>query len=266
MEKHLLQAAERGDAEAQFNLGIMYENGLGDSRYIAEGNRSEAVRWLLAAAEQGLPRAQIKLAEIYAGEPDAPESSVRACGWLLLATRSLHGAHLQRAQSAYRRVSSGLTPAEIEQARCFAQSWTPSRPIGAARLDLRESFEEKVCDQELVHSANRHSHSDRPKLGGIHHAAGVPMNSAGTEAASLDAAIDEETLVTDGADESLLARDMIEVHGTAAANVARDNARAAALAGQAARAKSWIRVLGIIQRHQTNKSAASRGPDNSLPH
>ena len=56
MKKHLLEAAERGDAEAQFNLGVIYENGLNDSRYAAEGNRPEAVRWLLAAAEQGLPR------------------------------------------------------------------------------------------------------------------------------------------------------------------------------------------------------------------
>ena len=72
MEKHLLEAAERGDAEVQFNLGIIYENGWNDSRYVVEGNRAEAVRWLLAAAEQGLPRAQIKLAEIYAGEPEMP--------------------------------------------------------------------------------------------------------------------------------------------------------------------------------------------------
>ena len=72
MKKHLLQAAERGDAEAQFNLAIMYENGLVDSRYAAEGNHSEAVRWFLAAAEQGLARAQVKLAEIYAGEPETP--------------------------------------------------------------------------------------------------------------------------------------------------------------------------------------------------
>ena len=80
MEKHLVEAAERGDAAAQFNLGMIYENGLSDSRYVVEGNRPEAVRWLLAAAEQGLPRAQIKLAEIYAGEPDMPDHSVRACG------------------------------------------------------------------------------------------------------------------------------------------------------------------------------------------
>ena len=110
MKKHLLRAAERGDAEAQFNLGIIYESGLDESRYAIEGNRVEAVRWLLAAAEQGLPRAQIKLAEIYPGEPEIRENSVTACGWYLLAMTSLRGAHLQKAQSAYQRASFGLTP------------------------------------------------------------------------------------------------------------------------------------------------------------
>ncbi len=56
--------------------------------------------------------------------------------------------------------------------------------------------------------------------------------------------------MTDGIDDDTLARDMIEVHGTGAAAVARENARAAALAGQGMRARSWIRVLGIIQRWQ----------------
>jgi len=78
MKKHLLQAADRGNAEAQFNLGIMCENGLDDSRYVVEGSRLDAMKWFTAAAEQGLPRAQIKLAEIYAGEPDIPGNSVKA--------------------------------------------------------------------------------------------------------------------------------------------------------------------------------------------
>jgi hypothetical protein len=55
----------------------------------------------------------------------------------------------------------------------------------------------------------------------------------------------------EGADEQLLARDMIEVHGAEAAIVARGNARTAALAGQKPRARSWIRVLEIIQRGPT---------------
>ena len=54
MKKHLLEAAERGDAEAQFNLGVIYENGLNDSRYAAEGNRPEAVRWLAGRCRTGL--------------------------------------------------------------------------------------------------------------------------------------------------------------------------------------------------------------------
>jgi TPR repeat protein len=136
-KQQLLQAAENGDADSQFNLGVLYENGLSNSRYVAEGNRPEAVRWVLAAAEQGLPRAQIKLAEMYAGEPNMPDSSVRACGWILLAIASLRGAHLESAQSAYRRVSVGLTPAEIEQAKSFAQRWRPSQRTGAALADPR---------------------------------------------------------------------------------------------------------------------------------
>jgi hypothetical protein len=51
-----------------------------------------------------------------------------------------------------------------------------------------------------------------------------------------------------GADERSLARDMVDVHGLKAAVVARDNARAAALAGQRLQAKFWIRMLGLIQQ------------------
>lgn len=123
MKKHLLQAAERGDAEAQFNLAVMYENGLFDSRYVAEGDRSEAVRWLLAAAEQGLARAQVKLAEMYDREMDMPEGSIKACEWYLLAARGLRGVHLQKAQTAYQRAAKGLTPVQTAEVMRFVQGW-----------------------------------------------------------------------------------------------------------------------------------------------
>ena len=57
----------------------------------------------------------------------------------------------------------------------------------------------------------------------------------------------------DGADQQRLARDLIEVHGNGAPAVARDNARTAALAGRPIVAKSWIRVLSIIQRQQAGQ-------------
>jgi TPR repeat protein len=135
MQKHLIQAAERGDAEAQFNLAIMYENGLLDSRYVAEGSRSEAVRWLLAAAEQGLARAQVKLAEIYAAEPDRPHRSLEACKWYLLAIRELSGGHRQKAQSAYDKLASGLSPAQTAEVGRLVRDWKPkSAAIAVAEV------------------------------------------------------------------------------------------------------------------------------------
>ena len=127
VEKRLLQAAEAGDARAQCNLGILYDNGLDDNGYIVEGNRPQAVRWLLAAAEQGLPRAQVKLAEVYADGPDISGRHATACGWFLLAAMGLRGIHLHKARSGYERVASHLTPAQIVEARRFACDWTPKR-------------------------------------------------------------------------------------------------------------------------------------------
>jgi uncharacterized protein len=123
MEKQLLQAAERGDAAAQFNLAVMYENELLDSRYGPKGDRSEAMRWLVAAAEQGLARAQVKLAEMYDRQADMLDGSVKACEWYLLAARGLSGEHLRKAQSAHQRVAKGLTPAQAAEVTRFVQSW-----------------------------------------------------------------------------------------------------------------------------------------------
>ena len=75
--------------------------------------------------------------------------------------------------------------------------------------------------------------------------------------------------MTDDSDNHKLARDMIDALGLEAAAMARKNARAAALAGQAAQAKSWIRVLGMIQRHQAGQASprqtAGEPPPGNLP-
>lgn len=61
-----------------------------------------------------------------------------------------------------------------------------------------------------------------------------------------------ETLLPSPIDESRhrigLARNMIAVHGPGAARVGRENARAAAVAGETAKAQDWLRTLGVIQR------------------
>src|SRR5207247_8104881 len=52
--------AEKGDAQAQFDLGWMYDEGKS-----VEQDSAEATKWYRKAAEQGLARAQLKLGSMY---------------------------------------------------------------------------------------------------------------------------------------------------------------------------------------------------------
>ena len=65
-------------------------------------------------------------------------------------------------------------------------------------------------------------------------------------------------------DDDALARNIIEVHGTEAAGVARGNARAAALAGAIVMAKRWIHVLTAIQRQQRAAPTAAERPSSRV--
>jgi len=121
--RHLQHAAESGDAAAQFNLGVLYDSRLDDNGYAIEANRPEAIKWLLAAAEQGLPRAQSRLAELYAGGPNASGNFVNACAWFLLATKNSRGIHRHQARSGYERVATRLTSAQLTEAKRLAGFW-----------------------------------------------------------------------------------------------------------------------------------------------
>ena len=55
------QAAEQGVAKAQFNVGLMYSSGRGVPR-----DEAEAVTWYQQAAAQGLAEAQVNLGVRYA--------------------------------------------------------------------------------------------------------------------------------------------------------------------------------------------------------
>jgi TPR repeat protein len=141
--RRLLQAAQKGDADAQFNLGVLYENRPNSGEPVG-GNRMEAVKWLLEASQQGLPRAQIKLAELYADGHEGPDSYAKACFWFLLATPSLSGIHRERAQAGYARVAAQLSPSEIANAIRLVQTWEPSAPnaapvVGPSRAPQRRS-------------------------------------------------------------------------------------------------------------------------------
>ena len=81
------QAAEKGDAEAQFNLATMYTNGEGVTK-----DDAEAVRWFRRAAEQGHAAAQYNLGVSYANGEGVTKDDAEAIRWYRLAAEQGHAA------------------------------------------------------------------------------------------------------------------------------------------------------------------------------
>lgn len=70
------KAAEQNDADAQFNLGVCYFNGKG-----VERDEKEAVAWYRKAAEQGFAPAQFNLGVCYYSGNGVPKDETEAVGW-----------------------------------------------------------------------------------------------------------------------------------------------------------------------------------------
>ena len=68
--------AEQGHADAQNNLGLMYDNGHGVSQ-----DHAAAVRWYRLAAEQGVADAQRKLGFMYGAGEGVPQDYAAAYMW-----------------------------------------------------------------------------------------------------------------------------------------------------------------------------------------
>ncbi len=68
--------AEQGDADAQYNLGVMYDNGRG-----VRQDDGEAVKWYRKAAEQGVADAQHNLGHAYANGRGVPQDHGEAVKW-----------------------------------------------------------------------------------------------------------------------------------------------------------------------------------------
>ncbi|MDE1969295.1 MAG: sel1 repeat family protein [Alphaproteobacteria bacterium] len=146
--KRLIAAATKGDPDAEYNLGVMYDNRIDDHGNAVDptddngnpiaSNRTEAMKWLLRAAEHGQARAQTRLAELYAAGPAAARNYGRACQWFIIAMHGLNGVHRQRAQDGYDSARSQLTTTEILAAQRRARDWERRRraanPVPAPTL------------------------------------------------------------------------------------------------------------------------------------
>jgi hypothetical protein len=105
-------AAEQGNAEAQYALGLIYINGRGTPTDFIE-----AAHWFRRGAEQGDMDSLYMLGCCYDEGWGVQKNDVQAYAWLSLAAALGY----ERAIEELARVSTRMTPAQIAEAEKFAR-------------------------------------------------------------------------------------------------------------------------------------------------
>ncbi len=105
--KWFLKAAEQGEAWAQFKLGMMHANGRGVVK-----DEIDAVKWHLKAAEQGLVQAQFSLGVMYANDQGVLEDHDEAVMW-----------YRKAAEQGYAKATGMQVPSELGYRKTAEQGY-----------------------------------------------------------------------------------------------------------------------------------------------
>jgi len=146
--------AERGDPEAQLNLGLMYEMGWGPARNLdaaaawyrkaaEQGNHfaqdslgsllsrseqyEEAMQWFLKAAEQGNASAQNNLGYMHSQGRGVPRDPVRAYMWYAIAAETEPEGYGAKARRNMDIVGKTLSAGQKSEALRLAHEWMDRR-------------------------------------------------------------------------------------------------------------------------------------------
>ena len=111
--------AEKGDSEAQQNLGNMYNTGNG-----VPENDAESVKWYRKAADQGHADAQSILGLMYVRGAGIPENSIRAYAWWSMAktqgdTDATENLEILKPQMTKQQIADGQALA----AKCYESDY-----------------------------------------------------------------------------------------------------------------------------------------------
>lgn len=107
------RAAELGSAEAQYNLGIFYRDGIG-----LEKSLEKAMHWLEQCAQQDFPAAQAELSVCLMNEDNPEQSNIQAMKWALLAKKN----NEPRAEKIIEILENHMTREEIAEAQKLTKS------------------------------------------------------------------------------------------------------------------------------------------------
>jgi TPR repeat protein len=107
------KAAERGNAHAQFSLGLRYDAGNG-----VQQDAAKALSWYRRAAEQGHARAQFNLGTMYAQGHGVAADEAQAWAWLNLAA----GQGIWQASRALAQLAQGMSAGQLAAAAEIGRS------------------------------------------------------------------------------------------------------------------------------------------------
>ncbi len=114
-EKDFRASAEQGNVEAQYNLAMIYDRGVG-----VENNDSEALKWYRKAAEQGYAKAQYNLGMMYYFGKGVPQDKVTGYQWVILAADRDE----KEAKDAMAALARKLSSEQVAKARAVAKAWS----------------------------------------------------------------------------------------------------------------------------------------------
>ena len=113
----LRKLGEQGDAESQYQLGILYHDG-----GTVPKDDAQAVQWFQRAAEQGYVRAQSTLGAYYWAGRGVPQDFTKAYFWSQLALAQGD----ENSKSRLEGLSAQMTKSQVATARQQAEAWLHS--------------------------------------------------------------------------------------------------------------------------------------------
>ncbi len=118
----LLPLSERGDAEAEFMLGVMYYYGRGVPR-----DDGLAAVWFFKAARKGSASGQLAFGSLYIRGTGVRRNLGQAYLWLTLAAESGVPGLQQQALQLRDDAARLMAPDDVEKARRLAANFRPAR-------------------------------------------------------------------------------------------------------------------------------------------
>jgi hypothetical protein len=118
----LRSLADRGDADAQWQMGVRYHNGEGVPR-----DDAQAMQWFLRAAEQGHVIAQATLGAYYWAGRGVPQDLSKSYFWSAIALAQGD----ENSKSRLEGLASQMTRAQVLAARQQAEAWLRSHNLRA---------------------------------------------------------------------------------------------------------------------------------------